>query len=124
MSFKITNKNKKKGCASLWNLYHRKTFFIVDVSINKITGGTWQTNLVIWKVTQIHLLHQESVNKSVGSGFVWASRQFSCLHLFQASVQCMTFSPDGKCLATAGTCAVSYSFSGFFFFLFFLDMYS
>ena len=61
-------KTSKERCTSLWNLHQRKTFFVVDVSINQTTGRRWQTKLLdTWKVAQIHLLRQESVVQKVVS---------------------------------------------------------
>ena len=53
---------KKKRCASFWNLSQRKTLFVVDVSVNQTAGRGQQTKLLdAGKVTQIHLLRQESI---------------------------------------------------------------
>ena len=41
----------------------KKDVFFVDVSIKQATGRRWQTKLVdTWKVPQIDLFRQESVN--------------------------------------------------------------
>ena len=51
-----------KRCASLRNRHHRKTLFVVDVSVNWAASRRWQTKLRdAWNVTQIYLLRQGSV---------------------------------------------------------------
>ena len=55
-----------------------KKLFVVDVSLDWATGRRWQTKrLNTWKVTQKHLLRQESVTilflmlRFPSSGFGW-----------------------------------------------------
>ena len=43
-----------KRCKFLWNRYHRKTIFVIDISINWATYESWQTTVLdTWEVQSV-----------------------------------------------------------------------
>ena len=73
----------KERWTSPWNRYQIKTCFVSDVSVNQTTGRRWQIKLLdTWKVPQIHLLSQDSVNcplfKHTASGSQWKMCSYNC----------------------------------------------
>ena len=56
--------------SSLLDSYLRKTLFFVEVSVYWATVRNWHTKVLdTWKVAQLILLHQESVNISVAQWY-------------------------------------------------------
>ena len=59
----------QKRCTSLGDRYERETLFVVDVSIDWVTNRNWHTKVLdTWKVIQLDLLRQKSVENWHSSG--------------------------------------------------------